>query len=234
MDVPAIEARAVARRFGARWVLRGASLTVRPGELVGLLGANGSGKSTLLRVLATLLRPNAGTALIGGRDVVKDPDGVRRQVGFLAHSPGLYDDLSARENLAFAAAMHGVSEAGIPSLLDSVGLSAFADQRVRGFSAGMQRRLALARMLLGAPHVLLLDEPYSNLDIEGIALINTMLRGHVAKGGAALVVLHELAPAAGLLHRTVTVHNGRIVEASDERRTSDERRRFNGRLTEVA
>lgn len=213
-EAPAIAADAIGKRFGARWVLRGVSLHVRPGEVVGLLGPNGSGKSTLLRVLATLLRPNAGTARIGTADVVADPDGARRQVGFLAHSPGLYDDLTARENLGFAAAMLGTSESAIDALLERVGLADVAGNRVRGFSAGMQRRLALARMLLGAPRVLLLDEPYSNLDVAGIALMNTVLREQVAKGGSALVVLHELAPATGTLDRTVTLGNGRIVETT--------------------
>lgn len=211
---PAIAADAIGKRFGARWVLRGVSLRVQAGEVVGLLGPNGSGKSTLLRVLATLLRPTAGAARIGAADVVVDPDGARRQVGFLAHSPGLYDDLTARENLAFAAAMLGTSESAIDPLLERMGLAAAAGDRVRGFSAGMQRRLALARMLLGAPRVLLLDEPYSNLDVAGIALMNTVLREQVANGGAALVVLHELAPAAGTLDRTVTLGNGRIVETT--------------------
>lgn len=217
-ESPALEADGVARRFGARWVLRGVSLRVMPGEVVGLLGPNGSGKSTLLRVLGTLLRPNAGTARIGTADVVTDPDGARRQVGFLAHSPGLYDDLTARENLAFAAAMHGLGEGAIDPLLERVGLERSSGDRVRGFSAGMQRRLALARMLLGAPRVLLLDEPYSNLDVAGIGLMNSVLREQVATGGAALVVLHELAPAAGTLDRTVTLGNGRIVETADLRR----------------
>lgn len=216
-ESPAIEADCVARRFGARWVLRGVSLRVQPREVVGLLGPNGSGKSTLLRVLATLLRPNAGSARIGTSDVVDDPDGARRQVGFLAHSPGLYDDLTARENLAFAAAMLGLDEGPIDGLLERVGLADSGGDRVRGFSAGMQRRLALARMLLGAPRVLLLDEPYSNLDVAGIALMNAVLRAQVANGGAALVVLHELAPAAGTLDRTVTLGNGRIVETTSMR-----------------
>jgi heme exporter protein A len=222
-EAPAIAADAIGKRFGARWVLRGVSLRVRPREVVGLLGPNGSGKSTLLRVLATLLRPTSGTARIGAADVLADPDGVRRQVGFLAHSPGLYDDLTARENLAFAAAMLGSSGSAIDALLERVGLTEVAGSRVRGFSAGMQRRLALARMLLGAPRVLLLDEPYSNLDVAGIALMNTVLREQVASGGAALVVLHELAPATGTLDRTVTLGNGRIVETTAMRGPVGER-----------
>ena len=210
----AIDASGLARRFGPRWVLRGSSLQVAHGEIVGLLGANGSGKSTLLRLLATLLRPHAGTARVWGFDIAAQPDDVRRNIGFLAHAPGLYDDLTARENLAFGAAMLGRAHAAasLDAALARVGLSGSVAERVRGFSAGMQRRLALARLLLSSPRLLLLDEPYSNLDAQGIELMNAVVTSCVAEGGAALIVLHELAPAAGILHRTVTIRQGRIVE----------------------
>jgi heme exporter protein A len=213
----AIDAQGIARRFGARWVLRGVTLQVSPGEVVGLLGANGSGKSTLLRILATLLSPSAGDATVGGADIKKDPDGVRNQIGYLAHAAGLYEDLSARENLVFAAEMHGLQSPNLDAALDRVGLSHVADERVRGFSAGMQRRLALARLVLGKPRVLLLDEPYSNLDTAGIALMNELIGESVRGGGAALVVLHELAPAVGILDRTIGIRDGRVaIESSVE------------------
>jgi heme exporter protein A len=210
----AIDAQGIARRFGARWVLRGVTLQVRPGEVVGLLGANGSGKSTLLRILATLLSPSAGEATVGGADIKKDPDGVRNQIGYLAHAAGLYDDLSARENLEFAAEMHGLQSPNLDAALDRVGLAHVADERVRGFSAGMQRRLALARLVLGKPRVLLLDEPYSNLDTAGIALMNELIRESVRGGGAALVVVHELAPVVGILDRTIGIRDGRVAMES--------------------
>ena len=212
----AIDAQGIARRFGARWVLRGVTVQVRPGETVGLLGANGSGKSTFLRILATLLRPNAGTATVAGHDLVKNPDGVRSTIAFLAHTPGLYDDLTARENLTFVREMRGLPRADLDAILERVGLGSVADERVRGFSAGMQRRLVLARLLLAPAPVLLLDEPYSNLDAAGIALMNAVIRASAQQGGAALVVLHELAPTGGLLDRTVTLHDGRVAgEGSD-------------------
>jgi heme exporter protein A len=204
----AIDASAVARRFGTRWVLRGVSMQVRAGEVVGLLGANGSGKSTLLRIFATLLRPSAGAARVYGHDVVRAPDQVRGAIGFLAHTPGLYDDLTARENLQFATTMLGIGKEA-DAVLARVGLTHAADERVRGFSAGMERRLAVARMLLAKPRVLLLDEPYSNLDAEGIAMMSGIITEAVRNGGAALVVLHELAPAAGILGRTITLRDGR-------------------------
>jgi heme exporter protein A len=197
-------------------VLRGVSLQLQPGEIVGLLGANGSGKSTLLRIFGTLLKASAGEARIYGNDVATEADAVRAQVGFLAHTPGLYDDLTARENVAFAATMLGLPTADLDGALARVGLAAVANERVRGFSAGMQRRLGLARLLLRRPKLLLLDEPYSNLDAAGIELMNEVIVEKVRQGGAALVVLHELAPAVGMLDRTVTIVDGKVAVANQE------------------
>ena len=217
----AIYASGLGKRFGIRWVLRGVSLQVRRGEAVGLLGSNGSGKSTLLRILGTLLSPNVGAASINGLDIVRDASSVRGEVGYLAHTPGLYDDLTARENLVFAADMLGLPSTAVEGSLERVGLSYAAGDRVRGFSAGMQRRLALARLILRNPRVLFLDEPYSNLDAEGVELMNSVINGIVRSGGAALVALHELAPAKTMLNRTLTLVDGRIEAARPERGVRD-------------
>jgi heme ABC exporter ATP-binding subunit CcmA len=211
----AINAERIGRRFGIRWVLRGATFEVQRGEVAALLGPNGSGKSTILRVLATLLKPNAGSATVNGFDVVNDAVRVRAEAGYLAHVPGLYDDLSAYENLRFAADMLGIPHSTIEDSLERVGLGEMRNARVRGFSAGMQRRLGLARLILRKPRILLLDEPYSNLDIEGISLMNSVIREVIGAGGAALVALHELAPAREVLDRTLTLVNGRIDASLD-------------------
>ena len=205
----AIDANGLGKRFGIRWVLRGVTLGVGQGEAVGLLGPNGSGKSTVLRILGTLLKPNAGSATINGLDIVRDSIGVREQVGYLAHTPGLYEDLTARENLKFAADMLGLPKSSADSSLERVGLGPVANNRVRGFSAGMQRRLALARLIMRKPKVLLLDEPYSNLDEEGVELMNSVITDILEANGAALLALHELAPARGVLNRTVKLVDGR-------------------------
>jgi heme ABC exporter ATP-binding subunit CcmA len=209
----AIDASGIARRFGASWVLRGITVRVDPGEVVGLLGANGSGKSTLLRILATLLRPHAGRVSVWGHDVVRAPEAVRALIGYLAHTPGLYEDLTARENLVFAASMLGRDVREVDRILERVGLASAAAERVRGFSSGMQRRLALGRLLLVRPRLLLLDEPYSNLDAAGIDLMNSLISEWSKLGVAALVVLHELGSATGVLDRTVTIQDGRIALA---------------------
>ena len=210
---PAIELDGIAHRFGHRWVLRGASARVAAGELVTLAGRNGSGKTTLLRILATLLRPTRGRAAIAGRDLRDDPDAARRSVGFLAHTSGLYDDLTAAENLRFAARMMGVpaDSLAIASALDAVGLGREADERVRTFSSGMQRRLAIARVKLGRPRILLMDEPYNSIDADGIALVNTLLDETRAAGGSALVVMHDLVRGAHLMDRVLELDQGRIV-----------------------
>ena len=222
-NISAVDATGIARRFGSNWVLRGITLRVNRGEVLGLLGSNGTGKSTLLRVLATLLRPHAGSARVMGHDVVSDAARVRESVGYLAHSPALYDDLTARENLEFATDMLNRDRREALAALERVGLSGVQDQPVRGFSSGMQRRLAIARLMVIRPSLLLLDEPYSNLDASGVELVNGFITELVGDGGAALVVVHEVAPALGILDRTVRIVDGRIaahptVDSSDEAR----------------
>jgi heme exporter protein A len=202
----------VARRFGQRWALRGVSMEVRPGEVVGVMGHNGSGKSTLLRVLSTVLKPSVGEGWVFGHHLVRDPIAVRAAIGFLAHSPGLYDDLSAWENLLFAVRMLGADESTIAPVLERVGLWRERNERVRGYSAGMQRRVALARLMLGQPRLLLLDEPYNNFDADGIALVNDVIQEARDRDGAALVVLHDRRQGAQVLDRIVELARGVVVD----------------------
>jgi heme ABC exporter ATP-binding subunit CcmA len=216
-----IEAQGLGKRFGIRWVLRGVTLDVARGEAAALIGPNGSGKSTILRIIGTLLRPNAGMATVNGLDIVHDASNVREQIGYLAHTPGLYEDLTARENLQFAANMLGLPRSLADSGLERVGLASVATNRVRGFSAGMQRRLALARLIMRSPKVLLLDEPYSNLDEEGVELMNSVIRDIIQSGGAALLALHELAPAKGMIDRTFRLVEGRIAGTHSDRAGED-------------
>jgi len=198
-------------------VLRGVTFEVGRGETVALMGPNGSGKSTVLRVLATLIRPNAGNAGVAGLDSVRDAQDVRGRVGYLAHTPGLYDDLTARENLEFAADMLGLPHSAVEATLERAGLGNVSLARVRGFSAGMQRRLALARLMMRRPEVLLLDEPYANLDEAGVELMNSVISEVIESGGTALLALHELAPARAILDRAITLADGRVAAGSPQR-----------------
>jgi heme exporter protein A len=218
--VRALEVENIARRFGRRWVLRGVTLELRAGEAVALMGRNGSGKTTLLRIICTTIRPTRGRGSVFGHELVKEADEVREQVGILGHHAGLYDDLTASENLRFAMQMYGLSihRSEIERALDEVGLGAEVKERVRGFSAGMRRRLALARLVLRPPRLLLLDEPYAAFDQPGIDQVNAYVRRIVDGGGAALIATHDLARAKGVAERVVRIEEGRIAldTATDE------------------
>ena len=204
----------VARRFGRRWVLRGVDLQVAAGESVALMGNNGSGKTTLLRVIATLLRPTRGTARVLGFEIASDAARVRAQVGLLGHHAGLYDDLTAAENLSFSLRMAGLPDdrQRIDRVLDQVGLTAERDHRARGFSAGMRRRLALARLLLRPPRLLLLDEPYAAFDADGVALVNRFAREVTDAGGTCIIVTHDFTRAQGAVQRVLHIENGRVFD----------------------
>lgn len=213
--LPPVSLQNVAHRLGGTWVLRGLSLEVQAGEAVSIIGGNGTGKTTLLRVIATLYTATRGEGRVLGHDLRRQSSEVRSVVGLLSAAPGNYLDLTAAENLAFALRMLGRSAipAVIDGALDHVGLLPFAQRRVRDFSSGMQRRLAIARTMLRAPAVLLADEPYSNLDAEGATLVDALIRDTTARGGAALVVLHD-EERAHRLDRVVELRGGRLWPAS--------------------
>lgn len=216
----AIRLDGVARRFGHRWALRGVSLRADVGESLMLLGRNGSGKTTLLRVLATSLRPTRGAGSVFGHDLAAAPGSVRTIVAFLGHDPGLYADLSARENLRFAERMRRpgddarTREGRIAAMLERVGLERHADERTRGFSAGMKRRLALGRVLLGEPRLLLLDEPYASFDAPGIALVNEIVMATRAAGGCVVVATHDPERSAEVATRALRMESGLLAEES--------------------
>lgn len=210
-----VRIEAVAKRFGRKWALRGASFVAEPGTALALMGHNGSGKTTLLRVVATTLRPTRGGGTIFGRDLLKETDAIRHHVGALYHEPGVYGDLTARENLEFARRMWGGSaEVGVEEALDRVGLGAVKDERAGGFSSGMTRRLALARVVMRPPRLLLLDEPYASFDADGIELVNGLVRSTADAGGIALVATHDPARSSAVVDGVVTLQEGRVVPAS--------------------
>ena len=153
---PTIELEGLARRFGPRWALARLTLTLQPGESLMLTGANGSGKSTLLRCLATALKPHEGLIRYDGRDLWQNRGELRPGIAYLAHQLHLYDDLSQRDNLEVWARMGGL-KADADELLTRVGLDPKRSDPVRALSAGMKRRLALARILIKSPKLLLLD-----------------------------------------------------------------------------
>lgn len=216
IHVHAIALQDIAHRFGRRWALRGVSIEVPRGEVLALLGHNGSGKSTLLRVASTVIRPTRGGGTVFGIDLVRHPAAVRAMVALLSTDPGVYGDLSAIENLIFAARMLGVAHDPLlmRRALDRVGLGREEHELARNMSSGMQRRLSIARLLLRQPQVLLLDEPYNSLDTAGAGLVNDLIRETRARGGTVLLVAHDIARAEGLPDRTLTMEDGVLIEDS--------------------
>ena len=193
----AIELAGLRRDFGDRTALDGIDLRVDPGESVAVLGPNGSGKSTLLRILAGLLRPTSGQVSVLGCTLPKETHLLRGRVGYLGHEPILYRDLTPRENLELAAALHGLeSEAISPrieALFDAVGMSPRADDRVAELSAGMKQRIDICRAVLHDPELLLLDEPDAHLDPEARRRIAPLIAA--GNGRTRVAVSHDRGAA---------------------------------------
>jgi heme exporter protein A len=202
----------IARRFGRKWALRGVTMRAEPGTALALMGANGSGKTTLLRIVATSLRPTRGSGRVLGHDLEGGAGAIREQVGVLYHAAGVYGDLSARENLEFSRRMWGGrSVVGVGEALERVGLARVANERAAGFSSGMMRRLALARLVMRPPRILLLDEPYASFDADGIELVNELVREAAGRGGIVLIATHDPERSAGVVDGVVTLQEGRVV-----------------------
>lgn len=181
----AIDARNLSRRYGRRWALVDVSLQVAPGQVCMVAGANGSGKSTLLRILATAIRPDVGKATVGGFDVVSQRDEVRSMSAHLGHYSYLYESLTARENLELI-------RRPVDDVLQRVGLAERADDVVSTFSAGMRKRLSFARVLLQEATVVLLDEPYGQLDPAGFALVEDVVSELRQRKVTVVIATHQV------------------------------------------
>ena len=208
-----IQVRELAKSFGPRTALAGVSLEIPAGQSVTLVGPNGAGKTTLLRILATLTRPTSGTVRIAGLDPARAGEEVRRKIGFLSHRTLLYSDLTAGQNLGFYARMYHLSDgpARVAALLERVGLTARRDDLVGTFSRGMQQRLAVARAVLHRPTVLLLDEPYTGLDLQAAQALTDLLTELAGEGRTILLTTHNLERGLAVGQRVVVLNRGRIV-----------------------
>ena len=213
---PAVVTTDLARLFAGTPALAGVSLHIDPARTVALLGANGAGKTTLLRLLATAIRASYGSALVDGLDVDREADLVRARVAYLSHATGLYDDLTARENLRFAAAMLATphADARVDRALADVGLSGRGGDRVTTFSAGMRRRLALARLLLGNASLVLLDEPYAALDADGLDLVDRLLAAWREVGVTVIVATHAEERLGAIADARIVLDRGLVAEVT--------------------
>ena len=208
-----VRAEHIRKTYGPAPVLDDVSVELGTGQGLTLLGPNGTGKTTLLRILATLLRPTSGSLHIAGTDAVKEPDAVRGDIDMVGHGSWLYEDLTAIENLRFWAVMggHDAGRLRLHAALEEVELDAVSDQRARTFAAGMKRRLALARVLLGRARLLLLDEPFTGLDRAGRKWLGEFLMSFKTRGGAIIVATHSFDAGVGVADRVAILASGRLV-----------------------
>ena len=191
------------------------SFTCRPGRIYGLLGANGAGKTTTLRLLATLLRPTAGSATVAGFDTVAEPERVRASVGFLATSTALYGRLTARETITYFGRLNGLSDAAVAArvarLTDELDLHEFLDRRVEKFSTGMKQKTSIARTLVHDPAVLIFDEPTIGLDVMTARNIVRFVRDCRARGKTVIYSTHVMSEVEKLCDTVGIIHHGRLV-----------------------
>jgi heme exporter protein A len=201
-----IVATSLTQRFGSEVGLDGVDLDVDAGEHLAVLGDNGAGKTTLLRILATAARPTSGRIEIFGLNALVERRRLRAVIGFVAHAPGLYPALSARETLEFYRTLQGVDRARVAEVLELVGLSELADRPADKLSRGAQQRLAIGRAVLHDPKLLVLDEPDASLDSGGADLLARVMRDRTA-----VIATHDHALANRLCRRTLVLRRGRVV-----------------------
>ena len=208
----AIRVEGLQKSFGDEPVLWDLDLEVQWGEFLVLLGANGTGKTTLLRLMSTQARPEAGQILVAGYDLKRQPRSIRRNIGVVGHLSYLYEDLTCRENLEFYGRLYQVKELSqqLEMVLDRVGLSQRAHQRVRTLSHGMRQRLALARAILHQPSILLLDEPEGGLDRRSIDMLRQLTAEWTAAGGSIVMTTHNEELGRSWAHRVGVLSQGRV------------------------
>ncbi len=212
---PMIEIHGLTKQFDGVTAVDGLTLSVAPGEILALLGPNGAGKTTTVRMLAAILQPTAGRAVVVGRNVVEEPREVRRRVGLLTEHPGLYLRMRGDSYLDFFGRMMGLSAKERQNraryLLDQFGMLEAAERRIGTYSKGMRQKMALARAMLHDPSVLLLDEPTSAMDPHSAKLVRDAIMGLRHHQRAIVICTHNLAVAEALADRIALIQRGRII-----------------------
>jgi ABC-2 type transport system ATP-binding protein len=210
----AIETRGLTRRFGDRLAVDALTLEVPSGTVVGFLGPNGAGKTTTVRMLAALVAPTSGTAVVAGHRLGEDNDAIRSSIGILTESPGIYASLTARQNLRFFGRLHGLDDRLIDTRIDEymelLGLEGRDRERAGEYSKGMRQKLAIARALLHDPSIVFLDEPTSALDPESAHTVRAFIRDLRSQGRTVLLATHNLAEADELCD-TIALFRTRLM-----------------------
>jgi len=212
----AIEVEALVKHFGSVEALKGASFSVKDREIFGLIGPNGAGKTTALRILSTLISPTAGYAKVFGLDVVKEPVKIREMISYLPEEAGAYQNLSGHEYLEFMAEFYDNGDKSAADMLEEgkyiSGLKERLQDRVKGYSKGMKRRLLLARALMMKPRLAILDEPTSGLDVIHAVHVRQTIRDYVDKQGVTtLISSHNMLEVEYLCHRVALIDEGVII-----------------------
>ncbi len=211
VDQWAVEARGLVKSFDHRPVLRGVDLRVRTGETLAILGANGSGKTTLLRLIATLSSPTRGGVVWFGEPSAPLPE-IRRRIGLVPHESLLYDALTVEENLRFFGGLYGLAPSRVESALDEHALRPLALRRVRVLSRGQRQQVNLARALLHEPDLLILDEPYTGLDVGASGRLTSTLRACASRGCTVILTTHDPSGAGALAADVTVMLDGRLTE----------------------
>ncbi len=211
-----IEAAALSKRFGAVEAVREVSFRAADGEITGLLGPNGAGKSTTLRMLYGVLAPDSGSARIDGIDIRGETSSARAHLGVLPHAAGLYGNLTARENIEYFGALHGIPRerlrARSAELARALSMEGFIDRRAKGLSQGQRIKVALGRALIHDPANLVLDEPTNGLDVMAIRSLRDLLRDLKSQGRCILFSSHVMQEVAALCDHVVIIGQGRVLE----------------------
>lgn len=206
----ALECRGLRRSFGRIEAVVDLDLQIGRGQFVGLIGHNGAGKSTLLRMWTGMLEPTAGSVLVGGVDVHKEPAKARRKFGAVPEQPAVYEYLTGREWLQFVAEVRG-EQAEVEPLLEILGLADHAGRLIREYSQGMRRKAGLAAALIGDPSVIFLDESLNGLDPPSAARVKDVLRSRVEQGTTVLLSTHVVETVERVADRVIMLAHGRLV-----------------------
>jgi ABC-2 type transport system ATP-binding protein len=212
-----IELRALSKNYGRFTAVDQLTLEVPKGELFGFLGPNGAGKTTTLRMIAGILQPTAGTVIIGGEDIQKNPEAAKAKLGFVPDRPYVYEKLTGAEFLRFVAALFGQEgtsvERRIDELLELFELTPWKDELTESYSHGMRQKLLISSALVHRPEVVVVDEPMIGLDPKSARTLKDLLRAFVQRGGTVLMSTHTLEVAEAMCDRIAIVHHGRLAAA---------------------
>lgn len=212
-----LEIKGVSKKFKQTKVVDNLSFNVHEGEIVGLLGENGAGKTTTLRMISTMLKPSEGSIEVNGYDVVRNPSKVRREIGILfGGEVGIYDRLSARENMEYFGKLYGMNQdeinKRIDELTEDLEMGEYMDRKAGKFSRGMKQKVSIARTIIHSPNVMLFDEPSTGLDVSAARVIHEFILKCKKESKVILLSSHSMTEVEKLCDRVVIIHKGKLIE----------------------